>query len=88
MKLIKKPVTSEVETVETVCEISQAEFSVTCAKIAARFVTDEIGDEPDMEDLAAGLAMAAFLAKYTAQLDSALFDTKPTNENTDKKEEK
>lgn len=87
MKLTKKPVTSEVETMETVCEITQAEFSATCAKIAARFITDEIGDEPDMEDIAAGLAMAAFLANYTAKLDLALFGA-TTNKNTDKKEEK
>lgn len=87
MKLTRKPVKSEVETMETVCEITQAEFSTTCAKIAAKFITAEMGDEPDIDDITAGLAMAAFLAKYTAELDTAFFGAN-TNENTIEKEEK
>ena len=88
MKLTKKTVTHEVETSETVCEITQAEFDTLCAKTAAKTITEFIGDGADIDDLMAGLQLTSLFAKFVAKLDHELFDANDTNENPDKKEEK
>jgi len=88
MKLTKKTTTKEVETTETVCEITQAEFDRVCAKIAASAVMKFIGDDPDASDLEAGLSMTAFLADFVSKLDRALFNDRDTTNPNDEKEEK
>ena len=87
MKLTEKTVTKEVETSETVCEISRDEFSTLCAKLASALVIETVGEEPDFDDVMAGIAMTAVLAKFAARVELKLFDT-DTTENPDKKEEK
>lgn len=86
MKLTKKTVKHEVETTENVCEITQEEFDQICARVAASTVMQTLGDNPDVEDLAVGMHMTAFLAEFVSNLDDELFND--TNENPDKKEEK
>lgn len=86
MKLTKKSVTSKVETEVTVCEIAQSEFDRICADVAAKTVVQTIGDDRDADDVVAGLAMAALLAKFVSNLDRVLFNDK--TENPDNKEEK
>ena len=88
MKLTKKTTKKEVETTETVCEITQAEFDRLCAKVAASAVMKFIGDDPDASDLEAGLSMTAFLADFVLKLDNVLFKDHDTNETHDEKEEK
>ena len=84
MKLTKKTVSHE--TTETVCEITQEEFDMLCAKTAAALVVDFIGDNPEASDFTAGLSLTHLFAKFVSKLDSELFNDK--TENPDKKEEK
>lgn len=86
MKLTKKSIKQEVETIKDVCEVSRDEFSVLSAKVAARLVMEKIEGDNSTEALLAGLTMARLLAEYCAELELALFDPDPT-EDTDKKEE-
>lgn len=88
MNLTKKTVKTEVETTETMCEITQEEFSKMCAKIAADTVMKFIGDEPEADDVMAGLQLTAILAEYTSQVEHEMFDETKTNKNPDTKEEK
>jgi hypothetical protein len=88
MNLTKKKVKTEVETTETVCEITQAEFDKICAKFAADIVMAFMGDKPEADDVMAGLQLTAILAEFTSKLDKELFDETKTNKNPDTKEEK
>lgn len=83
MRLTKKTVKHEVETTETVCEITRAEFDKVCARVAADTVTNHIGADVDAEDLVAGLCMTALLAQFVSNLDDELFNE---TENPDKNE--
>ena len=87
MKLTKKTTTKEVETTETVCEITQKEFDQICAKTAANVVTDYIGKDADVDDLIAGIMLTSLFAQFVSDLDDKLFGNDKT-ENPDKKEEK
>lgn len=86
MKLTKKSVKHE--TKEIVCEVTQAEFDMLCAKTAAQIVTEFIGDDFDMDGVRAGLELAKVFATFIARLDDKMFDNTDTNENPDNKEEK
>lgn len=86
MKLTEKTIKKEVETSETVCEINRYEFSTLCARLASDLVIETVGEEPDFDDVMAGIAMTAMLAKFAARVEVELFDD--TTENPDKKEEK
>ena len=86
MKLTKKSVKHETQ--EIVCETTQAEFDMLCAKTAAQLVTEFMGDDPEIDDVRAGLELASVLAKFVARLDDKMFDNTDTNENPDNKEEK
>jgi hypothetical protein len=86
MKLTKKSTKTEIETTETVCEITQEEFEQIGAETAAKTIVQIVGDDPDMEDLLCGVAMSKMFATYLANLVNKLFTDK--NENPDKKEEK
>lgn len=88
MKLTKKTVKHEVENMETVCEITQAEFDDICAKAAAKLVIDFIGPDADVDDIKAGIELTSLLARFVANLDNKLFSDHDTDENPDKKEEK
>ena len=89
MKLTKKSVKHEVETTETVCEITQSEFDQICAKMAADTVTDYIGcDGVDVDDLIAGLTLTALFAEFVSKLDDKLFTDKTENPDKNEKEEK
>ena len=88
MKLTTKKVKQEVETSETVCEITQAEFDKLCAETAAQTVVETIGSDADIEDMMAGIAMTSLLAEFVSKLDSKMFGTNDKNETHDKKEEK
>lgn len=87
MKLTSKSVKTEVETTETVCELTQSEFSPICAEVAASTVVEFIGEDPEIDDVMAGVAMTHLLAKFAARLEEKLFGNS-TTENPDKKEEK
>lgn len=86
MKLTKKSTKQEVETTETVCEITQAELETICAKTAAKTITDFIGEDANIDDIMMGIAMTSVFADFAARLVSKLFND--TNEPNDKKEEK
>lgn len=88
MKLTKKSVKHEVETTETVCEITQAEFDKICAKTAAKTITDYVGDDADIDDLIAGVMLTSLFAQFVSNLDDELFNDTDKTENPDKKEEK
>lgn len=84
MKLTQKTVKQEVETTETVCEITRDEFENLCAKVSANTVIKTIGDDPEIDDMLAGLALTRIFANLCASLEVELFGD--TNENPDKKE--
>ena len=86
MKLTKKSTKHEVETTETVCEITQEEFDKICAKTAADVVTNYIGSDADVDDIIAGVMLTSLFAQFVSSLDDKLFTD--TNETHDKKEEK
>ena len=86
MKLIKKSTKREVETTETVCEITQEEFEKICAETAAQTIVETIGPEADIDDLMMGVAMTSMFADFASNLAKKLFTD--TNETHDKKEEK
>ena len=90
MKLTKKTVKSEVETTETVCEITQEEFDALCAKTAAKTITEFVGDDADIEDLIMGIQLTSLFAQFVSRLDKKLFNDTDTDENPDnnEKEEK
>lgn len=88
MKLTQKSTKTEVETTETVCEITKSEFELLCAKVASKFVIRVIGDNPDIDDFVAGISMTHFLADFASDLTIKLFNDTDTTENPDKKEEK
>lgn len=85
MKLTKKSTKTEIETTESVCEITKDEFEQICAGVAAHTVVETIGDDPDVDDVMAGLALTRIFAKLCTNLTDKLF-TDP-NENNDEKEE-
>ena len=85
MKLTKKTVKHEVEATETVCEITQAEFDKICAETAAATVVEQVGTDPEITDMLAGIAMTSLLAEFVANLDKKLF-TNDTNTSPDKNE--
>ena len=87
MKLTQKINATEVETVETVLEITQEEFGKLTSKIAADTVKQIIDGDDSSEALLAGLAMAASFARFAVNLEKALFKTEPQPENNDKQEE-
>ena len=84
MKLTTKSI--QYETTKTVCEITQDEFDKICAETAASIVVGFIGEDPDIEDLGAGLSLTKMFADFVSKLDERLFNDK--NENPNKKEEK
>ena len=88
MKLTEKTVKQEVETTETVCEITQEEFDAICASTAAHIITNFVGKDADIEDLMAGIMLSQVFAQFVSKLDEKLFGENNTNENPDKKEEK
>lgn len=88
MNLTQKQVKTEVETIETVCEITREEFVELGAYTAANVVTKNIGDNPDADDIVAGLAMTALLAEFMAELELKLFGDTDNDKNPETKEEK
>lgn len=88
MNLTKKTVKTEVETTETVCEITREEFSELGAKIAADTIMNAIGKDADVDDLLAGVAMTALLAEFAARLEMKLFGDTDNDKNPETKEEK
>ena len=90
MKLTEKTIKQEVETTETICEITRDEFDKLCANVTAKFVVDAIDCSLDIEDLAVGIAMTKILAEYIYKLEEALFNPENTNnpKTKNKKEEK
>ena len=84
MKLTKKSVKHEVETTETVCEITQAEFEQITAKAAAKVITNFV--DRDVEGLIVGIHLTALFAEFAANISKKLFND--TTENPDNKEEK
>lgn len=81
MKLTQKSIKTEVETTETVCEISKDEFDTICAQTATETIIKAVGDDPDIDDLIASIVMTELLAKYASNLGKKLF-----NDNPDKNE--
>ena len=88
MNLTQKQVKTEVETIETVCEITREEFVELGAHTAADVVTKNIGDNPDATDIVAGLTMTALLAEFMAELELKLFGDTDNDKNPETKEEK
>lgn len=86
MKLTKKTVKHEVETTESVCEITQAEFEKMCAETAAQTIVQFIGDDPDVDDLMIGVLVTRLFADYAHNLTNVLFPD--TAEDPDKKSNK
>jgi hypothetical protein len=86
MKVTKKSIKHEVETTEAVCEITQSEFEQTCAKVAAKTITDFVGEDAGIDDVMMGIAMTSVFADFVARLVGKLFNDK--TETHDKKEEK
>lgn len=88
MNLTQKKVKTEVETAETVCEITCKEFADIGAKVATDVVIKNVGNNPDVDDLVAGLAMTALLAEFMAELELKLFGDTDNDKNPETKEEK
>ena len=88
MKLTKKSVTTEVETTETVCEITEDEFMGICASTAASIVLDIIGSSPDVSDVLPSILMTDMFAKFSVKLSKKMFADTDKPENNDKQEEK
>lgn len=88
MNLTKKTVKTEVETIETVCEITKEELADVGAQIASDIVMSKIGDELDVHDMVMGLAMASVLAEFMARLELKLFGDTDEDKNPKTKEEK
>ena len=88
MKLTEKTVKQEVETTETVCEITKAEFEDICAKTAAHTIATFVGKDADVEDLIMGIMLSSLFAEFASDMTKKLFGKTDTNENPDKKEEK
>jgi hypothetical protein len=84
MKLTKKSTKTEVETTETVCEITQDEFERLCASTAATTIVQIIGDDLEVEDFMMGVALTKMFADFASNLTKELFND--TNENPDKNE--
>ena len=84
MKLTTKSIKTEVETTETVCEISKDEFDTICAKTATETIIKEVGDDPDIDDAIVAVIMTELLAKFVARLGKKLFNDNP--DKTEKEE--
>ena len=85
MKLTEKTTTTETQTTELVCELTEEEFEQLSAETAAHLVVDMMEDETNY---AAGLAMTALLAKYSAKLAVQMFHKTDKSNETENKEEK
>ena len=90
MRLTKNTVKHEVETTETVCQITQDKFDKICAETAAKTIANFVGDDPEVEDLIVGIQLTSLFAQFVAKLDKKLFDEADKTENPDnnEKEEK
>lgn len=88
MKLTQKSIKTEVETAETVCEISKDEFYTICAQTATETIIKEVWDDHDIDAVICGVIMTELLAKFASRLGKKLFNDNTENPDKNEKEEK
>ena len=87
MKLTEKPIETEKQPTELVCELTEEEFKWLSAETAAQVVVDILDGGDGAPDLMAGIAMTTMLAKYSAELAKRMFNANDKTNETENKEE-